>query len=202
MPEATVEYDTVSGRKSRHFKNAYAARRFYVEQDKLGKNPSVTCRSETMTTETSTATAEATEAQATPARVPKRKTSSKSKATASASPKKTSKKTAKKRVAKKSTKGTKKTTKKTTKTKEANQPKTKDGIRTSVLEKVQPTLQFLAKHPESNKKTIREGTGLKYLGIPWLEKNSYVKAEDLEENRGISYSITPEGKKFLDSLKK
>ena len=41
MPEVTVEYDTRQGRKSKHFKDAYAARRFYSAKAREGRSPSL-----------------------------------------------------------------------------------------------------------------------------------------------------------------
>jgi hypothetical protein len=36
-----VEYDTPDGRVTKHFDEAFEARRFYTAKDKAGKNPKV-----------------------------------------------------------------------------------------------------------------------------------------------------------------
>jgi hypothetical protein len=41
MPPVKVEYDGRKGRQSKHFTDAYEARRFYVAKFKLGKKPQV-----------------------------------------------------------------------------------------------------------------------------------------------------------------
>ncbi len=48
QPEVDVYYDTPNGRTTKHFKNAFKAKSFYVKQDKLGNNPSVKRSKETM----------------------------------------------------------------------------------------------------------------------------------------------------------
>jgi hypothetical protein len=41
LPPVIVQYDVRNGRRSKSFKDAYAARRFYIIKIKAGKNPTL-----------------------------------------------------------------------------------------------------------------------------------------------------------------
>jgi hypothetical protein len=184
MP-ATVAYTTANGqRKVKQFADAYAARRFYAHQDKLGHTPTVT-RSNAMSPETTPeSVAVATTA---PAKAP-------SEPKATRKPTKAPKAKAKAKPASKATKASGKVAKATPKAKGTAKPRGP-----SVRERA---LALLAKAgKDMTAKEIQEGIKLGHNLKPTMDQEverGHLRDVEPGEDGCARYSITAAGRKALE----